>query len=185
MQKKSFRALSIVTVLLTLLGLLGLESSHLPWHNGLSNLEVTQRMGGNVALTEAQLTDVVKRKKLIAYWVGPISGYRYSIEARRSGQVFIRYLPVGVSAQSSSPSFSIIATYLIDNAFDNIQTAAHKSGAFGVLTSDGAAVYYKISQPTNVYVAYKNSNIEFEIYNPDPNIAFGTAVFAKNFIPVS
>ncbi len=160
---------------------IGFDSTHMPWHGRMVNLELTQESQGNIALTESQLRKVVAQKHLTAYWTGPVAGDSYSIDSIDPSQIFIRYLPAGVSAQSASPTYRVVSTYQVPNAFANIQAAAKKKGGFGVLTSDGAAVYYEIAKPTNVYVAYKNSNIEFELYDPDPNLAFGTAIFAKNF----
>lgn len=47
---------------------------------------------GAEALTETELTGLVVKEKLIAYWLGPISGSKYTLVANRAGRVTISYL---------------------------------------------------------------------------------------------
>lgn len=57
--------------------------------------EVLIQTSGAEALTATELTDLVIKEKLIAYWLGPISGSKYTLVANRAGSVTISYLSGG------------------------------------------------------------------------------------------
>lgn len=58
--------------------------------------KVLIQTSGAEALTAIALTDLVIKEKLIAYWLGPISGSKYTLVANRAGRVTISYLSGGL-----------------------------------------------------------------------------------------
>lgn len=54
------------------------------------------RTSGAQALTAVELTDLVKRQGLTAYWLGPISGSKYTLVATDADRVTISYLSGGL-----------------------------------------------------------------------------------------
>jgi len=52
-----------------------------------------QTVESSGAMSESKLRDVVKSTNLIAYWAGPLPGYKYAIFVPKKGVVVIRYLP--------------------------------------------------------------------------------------------
>lgn len=53
------------------------------------------RRSGAQTLTTVELTDLIVNEKLVAYWLGPISGSRYTIVATQAGIVTISYFSGG------------------------------------------------------------------------------------------
>ena len=57
--------------------------------------KVLAQKSGALTLTAAELVSVVKKEKLVAYWLGPISGSKYTLVATDNGVVTITYLSGG------------------------------------------------------------------------------------------
>ncbi|HEU4972270.1 MAG TPA: hypothetical protein VFT35_10160 [Gaiellaceae bacterium] len=104
------------------------------------------------------------------YWVGPQSGALYELTQTPSGRVFIRYLPAGEKVGSATPHL-FVATFPVPNALAVTQQAA-ESGVKIPIAGGGVAFYSK-STPSNVYVAFPNSDYQIEVYDPDPKRAQG------------
>jgi len=82
--------------------------------NGNSHsLSLLAQRSGAQALSASELVNLVKEQKLVAYWLGPVSGSKYTLVASGNGLVTITYLSDGAG---------------IDNPFQNnlvIETASN------------------------------------------------------------
>lgn len=65
---------------------------------------------GAETLTATELTDLVIKEKLIAYWLGPISGSKYTLVANRTGRVTISYLSGGLGIDNPHQRNLLIET---------------------------------------------------------------------------
>ena len=99
------------------------------------------------------------------YWAGGRAGSVYEVTENAEGQVFVRYLPSGTQVGSPSPNFLTVATYPRPDAFADIQTAAKRPGAVAIAIPGGLAVYDQAA-PTSVYLAYRGSTQQIEVYAP-------------------
>ena len=90
---------------------------------------------------------------------------------RKSGQVFIRYIPKGKECGSTSPDFRVIATYAEVDAFNSTQQAGNQAEGVSLANPDGSVVYFNKNAPSNVYLAYPGIDYQIEIYDPDPKTA--------------
>ena len=133
---------------------------------------------GQVALTEAQLRDLVISKKLTAYWVGPLDGAKYSLISNANGQVFVRYLPEGKGLEDTNADYRVIATYPQSDAFSITKAAGNQANAISVTNVDGAQVFYSKSYAANVYVAFPDAPYEIEIFDPKDGGALSLATNA-------
>jgi hypothetical protein len=98
------------------------------------------------------------------YWVGPRPGAVYEI-TENAGRVYIRYLPSGAQLGSSEPDFLAVASYPSPDAYADIEAAAKRPGAVRIQVPHGLAVYDR-AVPTSVYLAYRGSTQQIEVYSP-------------------
>lgn len=82
------------------------------------NLRRVQISGG-VTLSATELVDLVKLGKLVAYWLGPISGSKYTLVATGNGVVTITYLSGGSGIDN--PFQNNLAFETVSN--DNLKAA--------------------------------------------------------------
>jgi hypothetical protein len=140
-----------------------------------NQLTVAGQTLGQVALTEAQLREVVLKNKLTAYWSGPLDKALYSLVANSNGQVFVRYLPEGQGLADTAAKYRVIASYPQPNAYSVTQAAGNQANAISFINADGAQVFYSKSYATNVYLAFPESAFEVEIFDPGNGAALGLA----------
>jgi hypothetical protein len=104
------------------------------------------------------------------YWIGPAANTTYELTKTSSGRIFVRYLTKGVSVGTST-SYTFIGTYPFADAYRTLQGLAKKSDDVSFdAPADGLAVYSK-DRPTNIYLAYPDSNVEIEVFDPSPSRA--------------
>lgn len=121
---------------------------------------------GKKVLDENSLRNLVISQKLTAYWIGPRDNYKYAITPYPNGQVFIRYLPNGKGLAETTPSYLVIATYPLKNAFSVTRKTSAGLNGIGFTSVDGHAIYYKTTQPASVYVGLRNADFQIEIFDP-------------------
>jgi len=145
-----------------------------PW-NSASSTGTAGQMQGQVALTESQLIEIIRRENLVAFWLGPQPGAKYTLNVTAGSQVFIRYLPNGQGLEDISQSFVIVGTYPQANAYAITEAAGAQPNGVTFLNADGAMVYYSKLLPTNVYLAFPNQDYEIEIFDPIDGGALSSA----------
>jgi hypothetical protein len=145
-----------------------------PWSSSVTS-SVTGQTLGQVALSESQLIEIIRREKLVAYWLGPVQGAKYTLNVTAGSQVFIRYLPNGQGLEDISQSFVIVGTYPQANAYSITEAAGAQPNGVTFLNADGAMVYYSKLLPTNVYLAFPNQGYEIEIFDPVDGGALSSA----------
>lgn len=145
-----------------------------PW-NSSSSVGVAGQMQGQVALTESQLIEIIRRENLVAFWLGPQPGAKYTLNVTAGSQVFIRSLPNGQGIDDISQSFVIVGTYPQANAYAITEAAGAQPNGVTFLNADGAMVYYSKLLPTNVYLAFPNQDYEIEIFDPIDGGALSSA----------
>ena len=98
------------------------------------------------------------------YWAGPRTGAVYEV-TESAGRVYVRYLASGTQLGSPQPDFLTVATYPRPNAYADIEAAAKRPGAVTIAIPEGLAVYDSAT-PTSVYLAYRGSTQQVEVYSP-------------------
>ncbi len=102
----------------------------------------------------------------VIYWAGARAHYTYELTQTRGGNVYVRYLPAGVKVGDSRPNFLTIGTYPQPRAFEQVQAAARRKGARKTRLPHGGLVVRNASRPTSVYLAYPNSSLLVEVFDP-------------------
>jgi hypothetical protein len=98
------------------------------------------------------------------YWAGTRPGAVYEV-TESAGQVFVRYLVSSTQLGSPRPDFLTVATYPRPDAYADIEAAAKRPGAMTIELPGGLAVYDEAT-PTSVYLAYRGSTQQVEVYSP-------------------
>lgn len=98
------------------------------------------------------------------YWAGPRAGAVYEV-TETDGRAFIRYLTSSNQLGSPQPDFLTVATYHRTNAYADVEAAAERPGAVKIAIPEGLAVYDS-AKPTSVYLAYRGSTQQVEVYSP-------------------
>jgi hypothetical protein len=99
------------------------------------------------------------------YWVGEQPGVDYELTKTADNRVFIRYLPGGVPIGSRKP-YLTIGTYPVSNAFTVTSRLAAKRGSAPVDVGKGAVAFFSRKSPESVFLAFRGSRVQIEIYDP-------------------
>lgn len=126
---------------------------------------------GKVALTEAQLREVVAGEGLVVYWLGPQEGALYALDSVSTAQNYVRYLPNGKGLDDTAASYRVIGTYKTKDAYSATLSNAKRPNSVGFINEDGNAVYYATLNPNSVYVGVSGTDSQIEIFDPNSGLA--------------
>ena len=128
-----------------------------------------------VAVSEDELASLSESVGHDVYWAGPQEDATLEVTRTEPGNVFIRYLPEGAEAGDPKPDFLTVGTYPVEDAVGALERASQAEGAVTEETEDGALVVTNESDPTSVHLAYPESDLQIEVYAPDPDLALEVA----------
>lgn len=163
LRKSRFYPAIILIILIVAAGFYYVANTHSANTTATFNAGAVQ---GKVALTGAELRQVVLQEGITAYWVGPDPGSKYALSVLTDGRVFVRYLPNGQGLSDTKAAYKVVATYVTANAFAKTQEAATAAGSVGFVDADGNAIYYAGARATNVYIGLKSNDLQLEIFDP-------------------
>ena len=123
------------------------------------------------AATQAQLEQLAARLKHPIYWAGAKNGYTYELTQTSGGNVYVRYLPPGVNVGDKRADFLTVGTYPETNPMRSLTTALKRKGTqrFGI--PQGGIAVQDGAHPTSVYLAFPNSSLLLEVFEPSPAAA--------------
>jgi hypothetical protein len=104
------------------------------------------------------------------YWAGKQSGVTYELTKTADNRVFVRYLPAGTPIGSSKP-YLTIGTYPVSHAFAVTSKVAADSSSDPVDIGKDGVAFSRRKSPESVYLAYRGSNVQIEVYDPTPGRA--------------
>ena len=142
--------------------------------DGQSTGELSKRAPA-VTVAEDDLGAVAKSVGHEIYWAGPQDGATIEVTKTDPGNVFIRYLTEGAQAGDPEPNFLSVGTYPVKDALGALEAAAKKDGAITAKLDGGGLAVTNSEDQSSVYVAYPDSNLQIEVYAPDPDTAFEIA----------
>jgi hypothetical protein len=105
------------------------------------------------------------------YWIGQESGKKYELTQTSDGRIFVRYLPPDVEIGSTEARFTIVGTYPVKNAYDVLKKLGKRSGERSFTAPHHGLAVFDSSRPTNIYLAYPDSSLQIEIFDPSPDRA--------------
>ena len=133
---------------------------------------------GKLSLTQSQLINAVEKAQLTVYWAGPLAGYSYSLSTDNAGSTVVRYLATKADLNATTNSARMIATYVSDNAFSQSQSVAAKKGNTSFVNADKSLVFYRSTNPNDIFLSFPKKNVQVEIYDPHAGQALSLAVLA-------
>jgi hypothetical protein len=142
------------------------------------------KISGGVVLTEAELKVAVKKLASPVFWAGPLKDAKYTLNASNPKQIYVRYLPGGQGVGDTKRQYRVIATYVVPGAFASTAAAGNQTNGVTLSRADGAVVYYNKLEPTNIYLANKDSDYQIEVFDADSNTALQIATTLKTIIPI-
>jgi hypothetical protein len=168
---------AVLTILvIAILNFAGISVFNVSSSNNLTGTTFEQQTSGQIALTESELKSVVADLGVPVYWSGPMQGAKYTVSSKDGSQVYIRYLPDGIVPTDNTPDYRVIGTYKLQSAFAATQKAGVSvANGIGFTNGDGAAVYYNKNTPTNVYMAFPETDAQIEIFDPMAGVAIQLA----------
>ena len=121
---------------------------------------------GPVAATPAALRALSDEVGHPIYWVGPRPRRTYELTRTSSGSIFIRYLPAGTEVGNRRAEYTIVGTYPVPDALEVLRKLSRKTGEKSVSAPGGGLAVYSSDAPNNVYVAYPDSDVQIEVFDP-------------------
>jgi hypothetical protein len=118
-------------------------------HSG--ETQAIAKTGVPTLVTADQLERLAGAADHPVFWAGPRKGFSYELTVTRSGRVYVRYLPQGVSAGDARANFLVVGTYPKKGSFADLKRASQREGAAWIEREDGALVVYSGDRATNVY----------------------------------
>jgi hypothetical protein len=103
------------------------------------------------------------------YWAGRIPGRTFEV-TETSERIYVRYLPRGAKVGADKP-YLTVATYRHPNAFAATRTVAQHPGTVQLDVGRQGVAFYARGNPTSVYLAYRGSPYQIEVFHPVPRIA--------------
>jgi hypothetical protein len=104
------------------------------------------------------------------YWAGERPGVTYELTKTADNRVFVRYLPAEAAIGSSKP-YLTIGTYPVRHAFAVTSKVAAGSSSVPVDIGKNGVAFSSHKSPDSVYLAYRGSNVQIEVYDPAPGRA--------------
>jgi hypothetical protein len=99
------------------------------------------------------------------YWAGERAGFTYELTKTADERVYIRYLPQGVSVGTDDP-YLTVGTYAVTEAYAATKKVAREGNSVRVPIGRSGVAFYSRDSPTNVYLAYRGSDYQVEVYSP-------------------
>jgi len=128
------------------------------------------------AMSASELSDFASEQDAPVYWLGERTNASYELTDSESGRIYIRYLTGDADAGDERAKFITIATYPSKDGVAALRKAAREeNGAKLGKTDDGAVLLIDPASPNNAHLAYRDANLQIEIYSPVPGEALRLA----------
>jgi hypothetical protein len=105
------------------------------------------------------------------YWAGPFGDHTYELTRPTDGNVYVRYLPPGVSVGDGRPDYTTVGTYPRPLALKGLRRLGRQPDAVTFPVPDGGLGVYGRDRPTSVYLAFPGEDVQVEVYDPSPRKA--------------
>lgn len=100
------------------------------------------------------------------YWAGERPPDQLELVQEPSGNVFLRYLPPGVEAGDPGTGFLTVGTYPFTDPVAGLERTAAEVGTKVRTGAGGARILFNPDAPDSVYLAYPDSELQIEVYDP-------------------
>ena len=129
-----------------------------------------EQVAPRIVATE-DLSDAEEAAGHEVYWAGPRAGTRLELSVESDGSVFLRYLTPGADAGDPEAEYLTVGTYSVPDAQAALRQAARDSGGTLGRAEGGGLTLESQSSQQSVYLAYPDSDLQIEVYDPSPGRA--------------
>ena len=133
---------------------------------GSTATHATAAAGDAAAATPRDLSILAGKLGRAVFWAGTKPATTMELTDLSDGRVYVRYLPAGVDVGAAAP-YLTVATYPLRGAYAQTRAAATRPGAVKIPVP-GAIAFYSPTRPTSVYLAFKGSDEQVEVFDPSP-----------------
>jgi hypothetical protein len=131
------------------------------------------------AMTVEELGEFAGAQPETVYWAGERPDTVYEVTRTKSGNVFVRYLDEGADVADPRPNFLTVGTYPVRDAYGLTTEISQREDAVTGRAKDGTLVVTTEERPQSVYMAYRQSDLQIEIYDPDAEQAMRLATSGR------
>jgi hypothetical protein len=163
---------------------LGFTASNLLNARVIERQEFQIQTSGSITISESDLLEIAKKHDMPIYWSGPISGYSYVLTLDERGSSILKYIPESGTAASLLDAKREIATYNSDKAWEKSLVAANKAGLSNFKNADGSLVFYATNNASDVFMAFKDADVQVEIFDSRAGQALSLALLEGQIRPV-
>jgi hypothetical protein len=143
------------------------------------------QVSGAVTLSESQLVHVVKKSGVIAYWLGPISGSKYTLVVSKKGEAIITYLPNGQGIEKPGERRLIVATDTNSHSVGPLVSSETEVTNMKDSTPGGAFYSYDRYSPDYVIISLSSKRGHVRIYYPSTRTPSNIQLDAESLILIS
>jgi hypothetical protein len=118
-----------------------------------------------------QLRELAAEQGQPVYWAGPEGADTFEWTALPNGDIYVRYLTGDAEIGDPAPAYLTVGTYPVGNGITAIERAAEDPAARTFETPDGGTGLVNENSPNSVYLAYPGSELQIEVFHPDPELA--------------
>jgi hypothetical protein len=128
-----------------------------------------------VAATPDRLRELSVEAGRPIYWLGPQDDATYELTRTPNDRIFVRYLPADAPVGTTEAKYPLVGTYPVVNAYDVLKELAKAGGESSFTAPKNGFAVYSTEHPTNIYLAYPESDVQIEVFDP-------SAVHARELI---
>jgi hypothetical protein len=121
-------------------------------------------------VSAAELRAYARTLEQPVYWASATPAARIEFRRSGAGQLYVRYLPPGTAAGDAGGDLTV-GTYRVPRAYSVTSALARQPGYGSARVGGGIAVFPTARAATNVYLAYRGSSYQVEVYDPSPGRA--------------
>ncbi|HEX3324228.1 MAG TPA: hypothetical protein VHR65_03690 [Solirubrobacterales bacterium] len=140
-------------------------------------------MGAPEIVSVEELRDDDAAQGSPIYWAGVQEGTELELSRPEEGRTYVRYLPEGTAVGDESNQFLSVGTYVYPEAAKALRELGKQPGGIIAASPNGGVVYFNRNQPENVYLAFPGSDLQIEVYDPNPKRSLGL-VASGQVVPI-
>jgi hypothetical protein len=105
------------------------------------------------------------------YWAGRRPATNLELSSEAAGNIYLRYLPPGTEAGDPNAGFVTVGTYPVPDPVGALRRTAAKSSSSVGHVAGGGVILVNPASRGSVYLAYPDSDLQIEVYDPKPGTA--------------
>lgn len=133
---------------------------------GIQKNKIVAQRSGALTLSANELVALVKSEKLVAYWLGPISGSKYTLVATDNGIVTITYLSGGSGIENPFQNNLVFETVADENLKAALVAPGTEIDNSNVKTVTGNTFSYDRYLTDHMTVKIKGKHLQVFVFYP-------------------